>query len=88
MQICLSLSLITPELISTPKELKILKDYITKYPQIVVRKLKYKQIKTGKIVREVPLETPTEIILDINMTIKNIKITNPYVCQAERMLWL
>lgn len=49
------------------KELKILKDYITKYPQIVVRKLKYKQIKTGKIVREVPLETPTEIILDINM---------------------
>lgn len=49
------------------KQLEILKDYIIKYPQIVVRKLKYKQIKTNKFTREVPLETPTEIILNINM---------------------
>lgn len=49
------------------EELEILKKYIKKYPHIIIRKIKYKWIATGKIVRQVPLETPTEIILDINM---------------------
>jgi hypothetical protein len=49
------------------EKLEILKNYIKKYPHIIVRKLKYKWITTGKINRQVPLEIPTEIILNINM---------------------
>ena len=51
----------------TKEQVKLLIDYIKKYPHIVVRKLKYKWITTGKLNRQVPLETPTEILLDINM---------------------
>ena len=51
----------------TPESFKILTEYVKKYPHIVVRLLKYKWITTGKLNRQVPLETPTEILLDINM---------------------
>ena len=51
----------------TPESFKILTEYVKKYPHIVVRLLKHKWITTGKLNRQVPLETPTEILLDINM---------------------
>jgi hypothetical protein len=39
----------------TKEQVKLLIDYVKKYPHIVVRKLKYKWITTGKLNRQVPL---------------------------------